>query len=183
MYKLDDLLEMKLAELIELGNSEFDLGVSNKFNKTQIASLIIAAQIVNNEGVEVEGVMAVPEEVEKADDLPVGYCIMRIQKSKRNPEGMPVPIGLNGSISIAPVEKNFRAPEHVIEILSQAMEEQLTGTDEKGRPKTSWAHAYPFTVMRHNPSPKWPKIQKSIDEFQDSLKSSFTKDVEFEQVA
>lgn len=174
-YTLDQLLEMKQEDLIELANNEFDQNVSKKYSKSQIASLVMAKQIMDNEGKQFGNVTALPDGAEVDNTIPKGYCVMRLNNSFRNPNGTPVPIGLNGNIDIAPVGKNFQAPEHFIEILSYAMEEQITGLDNNGRAKSSWVHAYPFTVYKHNPSDKWPRIQEEIDKFENGLESSFTE--------
>lgn len=160
---IDQLMEESHNDLISIANSEFNLGVSKKFTKQQIARMIMAVQNSGKLRNDVEVLRGDRADNIDAEELPKGYCILRLQKGKGNPSGYPIIYGLQGRIGILPVNKSFKAPEYIIEILSNAILEEIVKDRDQEEETITKTFTYPFTVLRHNPSEKWPKIQENID--------------------
>lgn len=159
---IDSLLEESHNDLISIANSEFNLGVSKNFTKKQIAQLIMNAQKSGRYDSSVVDVMRGDEKPEDAE-LPKGYCILRLNRDRYNPSGYPIPVGLQGKISILPVGKNFKAPEWVIEHLNNALRQEIRKDFDQNEEESVWTHAYPFTVVKHNPSDRWHKIEARLE--------------------
>jgi len=167
---LDKLLEETHKDLISIANSEFNLGVSTKFTKKQIAQLIMSEQRsgrVDSGPIEVlRGDRANSPEKE---ELPKGWCVMRLQKSKYNQSGYPVVIGLQGKITLLPVGISFRAPEWVIEHLNNALQQEIQKNPDQENEESVWVHSYPFTILKHNPSDNWHVVEDMIKNNMKSL--------------
>lgn len=159
----DQLLGETHRDLISIANTEYNLGVSTKFTKEQIASLIMNAQRSGKvTGDAVEVLRGERQKAPEREELPPGYCILRLQKSRFNPNGYPVVIGLQGKISLLPIGVNFKCKEWVIEHLSNALSQEIKKDPEQGSEESVWVHSYPFTVVKHNPSDNWNTIEDNI---------------------
>lgn len=171
---VEKLMEESHNDLISIANSEFNLGVSKKFTKDQIARMIIVVQqagTVSNKDIEVlRGDRAKNAEKE---ELAPGYCIIRLNRSKSNPSGYPVIYGLQGRVGIIPVGKTVKAPEYVIEILSNALVEEIFKDRDQEEEQTVLTHAYPFTVVKHNESEMWPQIERNIEKLTEAKGGEF----------
>ena len=167
---IDKLLEETHKDLISIANSEFNLGVSTKFTKKQIAQLIMSAQRtgrVNSGPIEIlRGERASAPDKE---ELPKGWCVMRLQKSKYNPSGYPVIVGLQGKVTILPVGISFRAPEWIIEHLNNALQQEIRKEQDQDSEDSVWVHSYPFTILKHNPSDEWPLIEKMMKKTMEAI--------------
>jgi hypothetical protein len=165
MYKdKSELMAESHEDLISIANSQFGLGVSKKFKKDQIADLILNAVkrgLVNTDDVEV--LRGDREQNAASEELPPGYCVLRLERSPRNPNSRPLPYGIQGKVGLIPVGKTIKAPEHVLEILSNAVHEQIHNDMDQGEEVITKTFTYPFTVISHNRSDKWPQIQRNIE--------------------
>lgn len=162
-YKnVPELLEFTHNDLISIANTEFDLGVNKKFTKKEIAAMIMAAQ---KSGVRSDVEVLRGEAREKASetDLPEGYCVLKVSRSPNNPKGRPIPVGMNGKISVIPTGIPIKAPEWLLEILHNAVTETIVKDDELDEEKVVKSPSYPFTVLKHNPSPKWKEIESRME--------------------
>lgn len=161
---VDQLMEESHNDLVSIANSEFNMGLNKSFTKKQIATLIMNQQRtgkVHNEDIEVlRGDRSKNYQDEK---LAPGYAIIRLQRSKNNQSGYPVPYGIQGKVGLIPVGKNIKVPEYVIEILSNALKEEIMKDRDMEEEQTIMSHAYPFTVLKHNPSDNWDAIEKNIE--------------------
>src|SRR6056297_719631 len=123
---VDKLMEESHNDLISIANSEFNLGVSKKFTKDQIARMIMGVQRAGTiENKDIEVLRGDREKNADKEKLAPGYCIIRLNRSKNNPSGYPVVYGIQGKVGIIPVGKTVKAPEYVIEILSNALVEEI----------------------------------------------------------
>lgn len=160
---LEQLMEESHNDLISIANSDYNLGVSKKFTKEQLARMILSAQNSGQYRSDIEVLRGEQSKEPEKQELPPGYCILRLQRSPSNKEGWPVIYGLQGKTGLLPVGKNFKAPEYIIEILSNALKEEVVQDSDSGEEHSFKTHAYPFTVIKHNPSEKWPMIERNID--------------------
>jgi len=160
---IEQLMEESQADLVSIANSEFNLGVNKSIKKEAIARLILTAQNSGQMRSDVEVLRGERANNIDAEELPEGYCILRLQKGRGNPSGWPVTYGLQGRIGILPVNKSFKAPEYIIEILSNAMLEEIVKDRDQEEEIVTKTYAYPFTVLKHNPSENWPKIERNIN--------------------
>lgn len=159
----DELMAESHETLISIANSEFALGVSKKFKKDQIADLILnASKQGRNQANDVEVLRGDREKHAEKEQLPPGYCILRLERSPRNPNNRPLPYGIQGKVGLIPVGKTIKAPEYVLEILSNAISEQISNNQDQGEEQITKTFTYPFTVVKHNPSEKWPLIENMI---------------------
>ena len=161
---IEKLMEETHGDLVSIANSEFNLGVNKSFKKEELARMILTVQ--NSGQVRSEDVEVLRGERAKnidAEEVPEGYCILRLQKGRGNPSGWPVTYGLQGRVGILPVNKSFKAPEYIIEVLSNAMLEEIVKDRDQDEEVVTKTYAYPFTVLKHNPSKQWPKIEHNIN--------------------
>lgn len=160
---IDKLMEESHTDLISIANSEFNLGVNKQVKKEQIARMIMAVQSQGKIQSDIEVLRGDRAKNYEQEDLPEGYCIIRLNSGRGNPSGYPVVYGIQGRIGLLPVNKNFKAPEYIIEILSNALHEEIVKDRDQEEEVVTKTHSYPFTILKHNPSKKWPQVEANIE--------------------
>lgn len=160
-YTKDELVGKSKDELLTIANGEFGLNLDRRYGEGSLVFHIVEASKKSHKEV---SALHTEEKVEQAkDELPKGFAIIRIHKSKHNPNGHPEQVGFQGNIAQIPVGIPIRIPDYLLEVIDNAYTHEWAEDPLTKKFNEQISHRVPYTILKHNPSEKWLLHEAKMD--------------------